>query len=143
MNLSVLSWQSALLVKMFHQLENICSLLNWLSSRLLYGSDSVDLYRQADLQGHSHGHNPEIVQESFCHQTHQGHQYYFLSYINNAMEKAYYDAKLALFHYLIPQRLAIHPIFALLLHKDPSPNDLLFYAFLGNLFLCQNQVTWF
>ena len=73
MNLLVLSWQSALLVKMFHQLENICSLLNWLSSRFLYGSEFVDLYRQDDLQGPSFGHHPESVQESFCYQTHQYH----------------------------------------------------------------------
>ena len=110
------------------------SLLNWLSSRLLYGFEFVDLHRQADPQGHSYGHHTESVQESLHYQTHQYRQYYFLSHIDNAKEKAYYDAKLALVHYLIPQRLAIHPIFALLLHKDCSPSDLLSYVSPGNPF---------
>ena len=52
-----------------------------------------------------------------------------LSHIDNAMEKAYYNAKLALVYYLKLQRLAIHPVFASLLHKDSSPNDLLSYVF--------------
>ena len=100
MNLLVASWKSVLLVKMFHQLENICSLVNWLSLRLLYGSKFVDLHRQADLQGHSHGHHPESVQESSYHQTCHYHQYYFLSHIDNAMKEAYYDAKLTHTHCL-------------------------------------------
>ena len=105
-----------------------------LALRLLYGSEFMDFYRQADLQGHSYGHHPESVQGSLHYQTHQYHQHYFLSHIDNAMEKAYYDAELTLIHYLIPQRLAIHPVFDLLLHKDPSPTDLLFYVSPGNLF---------
>ena len=131
MNLSVPSWQSILLGKTSHQSESICSLLNWLSSRLLYDFKFVDLLRQVDHQGHSYGHHPESVQESPYYQT---HQYYFLCHIDNATEKAYCDAKLTLVHFLILQGLANHPVFALLPHKDPFPNDLLFYVSPGNPF---------
>ena len=92
------------------------------------------LHRQADLLGHSYGHHPESFQESSQYHTHQYHQYYFLSHNDNAIKKAYYDPKLALVHYLILQRLANHPVFALLPHKDPFLNDLLFHVSPGNPF---------